>query len=439
MNDFHLFRHFTVLTPDRSGGVSVLTDHHVAVSDGRIVYCGPSEESARSFLPDDAEQYDGHGKLLMPAFANAHGHIAMTLMRNTADDLNLHDWLFNAIFPREERLTDDIVRKGTLLGLCEMIRSGTGAAADMYYFSDAVVQAVLDSGMRANVCCEGKSFNPKSGKTEPDSQAFDRFFREVDQAGGGRMRAALMIHSIYLYDEPLYKPLADMAHAAGAFIQVHVSETRREVEECVSRYGMRPPAKLASLGVLDGPVIASHCVHLNDEDRAILSRPHVLVSHNPSSNMKLGSGLADVPAMLQSGIRVGLGTDGAASNNTLDLYREMRLAAFIAKALHGDASALRATDVIRMATCDGMVGLGFTDSGRIETGCQADLQVLRLDHPSLTPLGEASAAIVYCGDGARVESLMVDGQFLMYKHEIRTLDEERILAESADAASKLYS
>jgi len=437
MNSAYLFRHFTVLTPDRSDGVLVLTDHHVAVSDGRIFYCGPSEEAARTFLPSDADLYDGYGKMLMPAFANAHGHIAMTLMRNTADDLNLHEWLFNAIFPREERLTADIVRKGTLLGLCEMIRSGTGAAADMYYFSDAVVQAVLDSGMRANVCCEGKSLNPKSGKTEPDQQAFARFIREVDQAGEGRLRAALMIHSIYLYDESLYKPLADMAHAAGAFIQVHVSETRREVEECVARYGMRPPAKLDSLCVLDGPVIASHCVHLNDEDRAILARPHILVSHNPSSNMKLGSGLADVPAMLKSGIRVGLGTDGAASNNTLDLYKEMRLAAFIAKALHGEASALRASDVVRMATCDGMAGMGFPDSGRVEAGCLADLQIFRVDHPSLTPLGEASSAVVYCGDGARVESLMVNGQFLMYKHEIHTLDEERIMAESADAASRL--
>lgn len=437
MNGFHLFRHFTVLTPDRSGGVVVLTDHHVAVSDGRIVYCGPSEESARTFLPADAELYDGFGKILMPAFANAHGHIAMTLMRNSADDLNLHDWLFKVIFPREERLTAEIVRQGTLLGLCEMIRSGTGAAADMYYFSDSVVQAVLESGMRANICCEGKSVNPKSGRTEPDQPAFERFFRQVDQTGRDRLRAAIMIHSIYLYEESLYRPLAEMAHAAGAFIQVHVSETRREVEDCIARYGMRPTAKLDSLGVLDGPTIASHCVHLNDEDRAILARPQILVSHNPSSNMKLGSGLADVPAMLRSGIRVGLGTDGAASNNTLDLYREMRLAAFIAKALHGDASALRATDVIRMATSDGMTGMGFPDSGYIEAGCQADLQVFRIDHPSLTPLGEAGSAIVYCGDGARVESLMVNGLFLMYKHEIRTLDEERILADSADAANEL--
>lgn len=437
MNKGCLFRHFTVLTPVRSGGVVVYQDCHVSVLGRQIVYCGLSEEAARSVLPADIEIHDGFGRLLMPVLANAHGHIAMTLMRNSADDRNLHDWLFNVIFPREERLTADSVREGTLLGICEMIRSGTGAAADMYYHSDAVAQAFLESGMRANICCEGKGRNPLTGKTETRLQDLNAFYQQYENAGDGRLRTALMIHSIYLYEESLYAELAAMAMEIGCFIQVHVSETHREVEECIARYGMRPPAKLASTGVLSGPVIASHCVHLNDEDRSILARPNLLAVHNPSSNMKLGSGLADVPAMLKAGIRVGLGTDGAASNNSLDLFREIRLASFIAKSIHEDASTLKAAEVIRMATCDGLAGLGFQDSGYISAGHAADFQIIRIDHPAMTPLGDAEAAVVYCGDGSFVESMMIDGRFLLYKKELMTLDEEKILSGATNAAKQL--
>ncbi len=432
-----LFRHFNILTPTASGVVANLSDSHVSVLGNRIVYVGPSEAQARSCLPEVIDILDGYGKLMMPALANAHGHIAMTLMRNTADDLNLHDWLFNAIFPREERLTGAIVRQGALLGLCEMIRGGTGVCADMYYHSDQVAQTILESGMRANVCCEGKTTNPDTRKSEVKPDQLAKFVRQFEGAGEGRLNVALMVHSVYLYDEHLYPELAAMAKEAAVFIQVHISETTREVDECVAKYGMRPPERLASFGVLDGPVIASHCVHLNDEDRAILARPNLMAVHNPSSNMKLGSGLADVPAMLANGIRVGLGTDGAASNNTLDLFHEMRLASFIAKARHRDAGSLNAADVIRMATSDGYAGMGFAHAGMIEAGFLADLQIIDLGHPALTPLGDPAAAIVYCGAAGFVESVMVDGRFLMYKGDLQTLDEQKIMMDAKEAARLL--
>lgn len=434
-----LFSNISVLTPSPTGSGVVQYSHgYVAVGGTRILYAGQSQADSLAALAGHGpiDQIDGHDRLLMPAFANAHGHIAMTLMRNSADDRSLHDWLFNLIIPHEDRLSEPAAVLGTQLGLCEMIRSGTAAVADMYYFADRTVEVIANSGLRGQISCEAKSTDPSTRLTQARPAELADFIQKHAGLADGRIQTSLMVHSVYLYQAALYPELAAMAREAGCPIQVHVSETEQEVQDCLAKTGMRPPAFLESVGLLDGPVIAAHCVHLNEEDRRILARPNIMAVHCPASNMKLGSGFADVPAMLQAGLNVGLGTDGAASNNRLDMFREMLLASFIAKGTRRDGGVLPAADIVRLATCNGMAGLGFPESGFIEAGRPADLQVIDLHHPSMQPAGAFDAAVVYSAESGQVESLMVDGRFLMYKRELKTLDEERILADAGRLASR---
>jgi 5-methylthioadenosine/S-adenosylhomocysteine deaminase len=435
-----LFRHIQVVTPMPIGPVVSLSDAFVAVCDGKIRYVGASEgaavETLHSLVGDRYDTYDGQRKILWPAMANAHGHIPMTLMRNQADDYNLQAWLFDQIFPREAHLTPEHVLNGTRLGMAEMIRSGTGTAADMYYFSESVVEAAVESGMRLHVCRDGKEIGP-DGKPWINPKILEDFSRLCRQSGDGMIRPAMLLHSIYLYEPEIYPEIARVAADLEIDVQVHIGETASEVTECLARYGARPAVQLEAFGFFKTRTIAAHCVHLNADERKILARPHVLVSHNPTSNLKLGSGIADLLEMLTAGIRVGFGTDGAASNNNLNLYQEMRLASLLAKGVNGDASILPADQAIRMATYTAQSGMGFEQSGCIAVGFDADLQILDADRPAMWPLGESAAALVYSADGAFVESLMVNGRWLLYKHDLLTIDEEKAKAEALRSAAKL--
>jgi 5-methylthioadenosine/S-adenosylhomocysteine deaminase len=435
-----LFRNILVVTPMPDGTVRSQSDACVAVADGYIRYVGTSESDARRILDSEAsgsyETYDGSRKILWPAMANTHGHIPMTLMRNQADDANLHTWLFERIFPREKRLTPEHVRNGTLLGLCEMIRSGTGTAADMYYFGEAVVEAAVQAKIRLNVCCDAKAADA-SGKTHVVRQDLESFINLCHTVGETMIRPALLVHSIYLYEPDLYRELAQTAADLHCFVQVHIGETRQEVDECVARYGHRPAVQLFEFGFFQSPTVAAHCVFLDDEERRLLSDHNVLIAHCPTSNLKLGSGIANVPALLQSGLKVGLGTDGAASNNNLSLYQEMKLASLLAKGITGDAAVLPADTLIRMATVRAQEGLGFYQCGCIAPGYAADLQIVDADRPGMWPLGDPVAALVYSCESDAVESLMVAGNWLMRKRELLTLDEEKIKRQALQSAAVL--
>jgi 5-methylthioadenosine/S-adenosylhomocysteine deaminase len=437
MRENCLFQNITVVTPIGGSQTMTTTAAWVAVKDGLISYAGDSELAAQNMLEGHQYvKYNGHHKIMLPAMANTHGHIAMTLLRNQADDCNLHDWLFKMIFPRETRLNQQTVYTGTMLGLAEMIRSGTGAAADMYYYSESVARAALETGFRLNFCCDAKTADV-SGKVRIDPDLLADHLRQYQQHPSGLLRVSLLVHSVYLYETSLYPELADMARDLNCSVQVHVSETSQEVADCLQKHGSRPPRQLEKYGFFQTPTIAAHCVHLDDEDRHILASHQVLVAHNPSSNLKLGSGIADLPSMIKAGIRIGLGTDGAASNNNLDMYREMRLASFLAKGLSGDASALSASMILDMATQQGMIGLGFPRSGRIEAGFQADLQIVDYDSPAMTPLGEPASALVYSSGSGCVESLMVDGCWLMRQRALLTIDEEKVLYEARQESAFL--
>jgi 5-methylthioadenosine/S-adenosylhomocysteine deaminase len=434
-----LFERIHVISPETSGGVFVMSDAYVAVREGLVVYIGGNRAGAVLALAGVGyETYDGRDRLLVPALANAHGHAAMTLMRNSADDLSLHDWLYGVIFPRETRLRPQDVRNGTQLALCEMIRSGTGTAADMYFFQDTVLEAFVASGARLDLSIDAKR-KDATGTLVPAPEDLERFLGIARKDGDGRVAISLLMHSVYLYPDALYRQMAEIAEDLDVGVQVHVSETKREVKECLAKHGTTPPAYLEAAGFFRTPTLAAHCVHVTLDDLEILARNDVTVVHNPSSNLKLGSGIADIHAMQRSGIRIALGTDGAASNNNLDLFHEIRLAAFLAKGTTGEAATLDAASVLRMATVNGSVGMGFPGTGVIDVGKQADLIVLNADRASMTPLGDPMSAFVYSADASCVESLLVDGRILLYKGELTTLDEERIRAEALVSARHIVS
>jgi 5-methylthioadenosine/S-adenosylhomocysteine deaminase len=416
---------------------AVINDAYVSVVGGKFAYVGKDRVKAVNIFDNSKyDIYNGRDLVLWPSMANTHGHIPMTLMRNQTDDHNLHDWLFNVVFPMEARLTPEHVYHGTVLGLAEMIRSGTGAAADMYYHSNSVAQAALEAGFRLNVCCDGKK-EGADGKNHVVPEEVSAFQRHWQENFGDLIKTSLLVHSVYLYEPYLYRELAQQTSDLGISVQVHISETQKEVDDCIAKYGRRPPAQLDDFGLLSDSTIAAHCVFLDDDDRALLARRGVTVAHNPSSNFKLGSGFADINAMIKAGIRISLGTDGAASNNNLNLYQEMRLAGFLAKGLTKDASCLTAPQLIRMATYNGMRGLGFDNTGCILPGWTADLQIVDTNNVAMTPLGNIDAALVYSADSNYVESLMVDGVWLMYKKELKTIDEEYAIAEANKFSASL--
>jgi len=435
-----LFKNITVVTPDDTGVVAI-PSCYVLVGDGKYQYVGMDYNEAVQAIPTrDFDIYDGTDRILLPALVNAHTHLAMTLMRNNADDTPLHQWLYQSIFPLEAKMRSQDLNSGTMLGIAEMIRNGIGACANMYMTQEDAMdsQSAIDTGIKMNTVINGGSRDAVSGRYIIDKPAFDHVFNQYNNAANGRIRCGVLVHSIYLYDEAYYYGLAELASSRNTFVQVHISETSKEVEDCLHQYGMRPPAILEKMGLFNVPAIASHCVFLDDADRKILKRNHVTVVHNPTSNLKLGSGIADLKKLLDAGISVALGTDGPASNNSLDMYQEMKLASFLAKGVNCDPTVVPAGQILRAATIDGMTGLGFIDSGKVAVGMEADLQILNTANPSMTPLGNPIAAVVYSANGSLVESLMVSGTMLMRNRELLTLDEEKVLHNAKMSANFIY-
>ena len=438
-----LFKNFTVVTPDEDGHVKVIRDAFVGIKGDRIIYVGKERSDAvRSLMEAQREsggtqigfdEYSGKNKILMPTFANAHSHIPMSIMRNSADDMSLEDWLFSKILKREEHLRPEDVYYASLLGMAEMISGGIGATADMYFMSDETACAALQSSFRMNLCQDGKVYENNVWST--DRNSLSAFKRTFDGAGGGLLRTSLMIHSIYLYPSSLYPELVSEAADLDVPIQVHLAETRTEVENCLRSYHKTPAAALADFGVFDRPCIAAHGVHLTPEDMDILAASHVTVAHNPSSNMKLASGFADVDGMMKKNVRVALGTDGCASNNNTDMFMEMRLASLIAKGRTFDPTILSAEQILTIATRNGYVGMGFADCGLISEGMSADLQIIDYDRPSMWPIGDPVSALVYSSSSAAVESVMIAGRFVKYKGELMTIDLEKVKAETEKRAA----
>ena len=437
MNKSVLFSDITIVTPHDGSPVSIQEHAYCSVSGNKIVYVGASKEEAAEALKDsgDVFEYNGKNKILCPSFANAHGHTPMSIFRNIADDRSLQDWLFGQIIPREDKMVADDFYYGNLLTLAEMIEGGTGCVANMYDGALLIAKGAVETGFRVQQTSMGKKCI--DGKWSVDRTSVDELNAFIEGEGKGLITHSLLVHSIYLYPEDFYKPLAELAKEYDLPVSVHISETITENENCQKSYGCSPVQKLDWAGLLNDRTVAAHCVHLTPEDRKILADRKVWVAHNPSSNMKLASGFADMVNMQKDGVRLCIGSDGAASNNNQDMYMEMRLASFMAKGTTLDPTVLKAEDVFTMATRNGYLACGFDDCGIIEQGMRADLQIVDYDCPQMWPLGNPLSALVYSCGPKCVESVMIDGQFVLFKHELKTIDMEKVKAETKKTMQRL--
>lgn len=402
------------------------------VEDDRIVEI--SEEAGRIEHRKADRVIDSRDLLLMPGMINTHGHAAMTLLRGYADDLPLQKWLEEKIWPAEEKLTGDDIYWGTLLAICEMLKSGTTTFADMYFFMDRAAEAVADGKIRAVLSRGLVDINGGGEKALQEACALQR---EWHGAADGRITVTYGPHSLYTCRPDYLRRVMEEAAKTESALQIHIAETAQEVEDCWHDYGSTPVEHLYRLGLFEHRVIAAHCVHLSDEDIIILGANKVGVAHNPGSNLKLGSGIAPVARLLDGGVTVGLGTDGAASNNNLDLLEEMRLAALLAKGSDCEPTLIPAKKALELAVVNGASLLGLSGVGLLKEGFKADLIAFNLKTPQAAPLFEPAAYVVYAASAADIHFVMVDGELLLEEGRLTGLDEDKIIYECLRRAEKL--
>ena len=427
-----LFQNVTAVLMDDAG--TVLKDAFVAVGGDKILSVGAQR-------PEGAfdEVVDGAGKVLMPGLVNAHTHVPMTMMRGYGDGHDLHDWLQNFIFPVEDKWDARAIRAAAALGLCEMISSGTTCLADMYMFCDEICQEVAAAGINANIArgvtafAEGVSFDTHPSCVETRALA-DRWHGH----NGGQIKIDACLHGEYTsFASPaVWDGLAEYAREKGLGMHVHISETRSEHEDCVGRWGMTPVQVLEKHGVWDVRAIAAHCVWTTPDDWAILAEHGVSAVHNPCSNLKLGSGIAPVIGLRKAGVNVALGTDGVSSNNTTDLFEDMKIAAMLQNGAQQDPLALLPMDALRMATVNGARALG-RNTGRIAPGCDADLILVDFGRLNLIPCHDVVSNLVYAAHGCDVVMNMCRGKVIYRNGDFLTIDIERVKREVADYALPL--
>ncbi|MFL6230859.1 MAG: amidohydrolase family protein [Pyrinomonadaceae bacterium] len=413
----------TVVTMD--GERRVVEDGAVAVSGGRIVAVGKRADVLRRF--GAREVIDATGRVVMPGLINGHTHAPMTLFRGLADDLDLNEWLTKYIFPAEAKnVNEEFVRAGTRLGLAEMIRGGTTTYCDMYYFESAVAEETARAGMRGVLGETVIDFPVADNKTWEQALGYVEKF-VAKWKGHQLITPAIAPHAPYTVSEEHLKQVRDFAQRTGAPVVIHVAETRKEVEDITRDHNASPVDYLARIGLLSDKVIAAHVVHATDEEIGVLKRLGVGVVHNPQSNMKLASGVAPVPQYLRADVALGLGTDGAASNNDLSMWEEMDTAAKLHKVATFDPKVVTALEALEMATIRGARALHLErETGSLEEGKRADLIVVDLDDLNQVPLYNIYSQLVYATKAADVRTVVVEGRVLMRDRKLLTLDEESI-------------
>ena len=408
---------------------------NVGVTDDKITYIG-AESPKESY----EKIIDGKGDLLFSGFYNSHCHAAMTLFRGYGEDLPLDRWLNEKIFPAEDLLTERSVYTGTMLAIAEMLAGGIVSFSDMYMFEDTIARAVIESGIKANLARSIVSFdeneNPRESFRFLEST---QLVRDYHLAENGRIRVDMSIHAEYTNTEKMCRAVAEYARENSLAIQMHISETEKEHEECKGRRGGRTPiAFVRDTGLLDSPFCAAHCVFVSDEDMDIMHERGVCVSHNPVSNLKLGSGTMPLSEMLSRGICVSLGTDGAASNNNLDIFKELKTAAILHKGISRKADATNARTVCQLPTLNGAVAQGRKDCGKIEVGKKADLILIDMDSLHNIPSYGYETTVAYSADSSDVRMTMVDGKILYQNGEYTTIDIEKLKYEAKDVIKHYF-
>lgn len=413
----------TVVTMDAQR--RVIEDGAVAVANGRIVAVGKRSEVVGRFTA--REVIDARGAAVIPGLINGHTHIPMSLFRGIADDLDLNEWLTKYIFPAEAKnVTEEFVRAGAQLGLAEMIRGGTTTYCDMYYFEDAIAEETERAGVRGLLGETVIDFPVPDNKTWPAAMAYtDRFVKRWK--GNRLITAAVAPHAPYTVSEAHLKEVRSFSDRTGAPVVTHVAETRKEVEDITRDHGATPVEYLARIGFLSLRTVAAHTVHLTENEIKLLRQYSVGSVHNPESNMKLASGVAPVPQMLKAGVAVGLGTDGAASNNDLDMWEAMDYAAKLHKLSTGDPKVVTAEEALALATIGGARALHMeADIGSLEEGKRADIVVVGLDSLHQTPRYNVYSHLVYATKASDVRTVVIEGRVVMRERRLLTLNEALI-------------
>ncbi len=427
-----LLSHADILTL-RDGQWYTLRNAYLGIHNDTICYLSETAP---------AETYDRvkamPGKLLIPGLINCHCHAPMVFLRGIGSDLKLQDWLYHYIFPTEAKWTDAGIKAASELAILELLASGVTSFSDMYYRNERTIEALCEAGMKANLCrsTQGRPDLPYENNSDCKEglALFDRFHGY----NGGKIRIDLCIHAEYTNTPETIEAYSAACFERGAGMHIHLSETRHEQLECIKKFGMTPAALFEKLGTFKNPTTAAHCVWVTQEDMDILKANGVSPVHCPSSNMKIGSGFAPIQQMLDRGINVTIGTDGAASNNNLNMIEEMHLASIIHNGFTGDPTVVKPGDVLKMATINGAKLQGRPDTGNLELGKKADVVAIDFDKPHLIPALDYPAMLCYAVQGSDVCMTMVDGRILYENGEYLTMDAERIRAESHHALKELY-
>lgn len=427
----------TFFTMDREN--KVFENGMMIVHDQAISYIGPHSDE---HLVDIDEVVDLHGKWVMPGLVNTHSHILMTILRGIGDDMLLKPWLETQIWPIESKFTTEIASVSAQLGILEMVKSGTTTFSDMFnpigIDADAVMPVIGDTGIRGAF-----SYTIFSFGTEKEQQAnltgAEQFSKTFKTFADGRLTTMVAPHSPYACSPEAIAESARISKENNLMVHIHVSETDFEVMDIEKRYGVRPVEHLRRLGLFDQKTVMAHGVVLSDEERAILKQYDVRVAHNPISNLKLGSGIADVISLLDAGIKVGIATDGVASNNNFDMFKETRTAALLQKGINKDATKLTAQTALAMATRIGAEAIGMGHTGSLEAAKKADfITIDPYDKPHLQPLSQAYSHLLYAASGSDVCDVYIDGKMIVKNGSCLTIDEEKVMAE-ANRLGKIIS
>ena len=418
-----------------NGEFQWLKNAYLGIDNDTIDYIGEAKPTAAY---DREKDLSGH--LVAPGLINCHGHTPMTLLRGVGSDLPLQQWLFDKVFPIEAKLTPEIIKVGNQLALLEMISTGTTSYSDMYFEPQTAIENTIAAGMKANISRPVQCFDPSETYADSyRSQESLELFKAWNGTADGRILVDGSIHAEYTCHPHIVEAYSADAHALGMRMHIHMSETKKEHEECIQKYGKTPAQWFADLGTFDCPTFAAHCVWVTEEDMDLMAAKGVSVVHNPTSNLKLGSGFAPVPRMLEKGINVALGTDGTASNNNLNMLEELHLCAIIHKGFTNDPTLMKASDSLKIATINGAKLQGRPDTGSLEVGKKADLMAINLDQPHLYPNLDPEALLCFSAQGSDVALTMVDGKILYENGEFKTLDREKILADAKQAVAQLYA
>lgn len=413
-----LFHNIAILQEN----LTVAQNQFVGVEGAYIRYVGDTQPKE-----DFGELIDGKNKLLMPAFYNAHAHTPMTILRGYGENMTLSDWLTKKIFPFEAKLTPEMVHNSALLGIAEMFRGGVVSATDMYFFGEAIMSAFAESGAKLNLSLGTVCFDRRGFYELPDYQENEYLFREWHGQADGRLLVDMSIHGEYTSSPKVVAEVASYAKERSCRMQLHLSETKQEHEECIVRHGKTPTRYFYDLGLFDVPTTAAHCVWLSEEDMALLAEKDITVATCPVSNMKLASGIADLPAMMRKKVKIALGTDGASSNNSLGMFDDMKSLALVQRVGSGDPAVLAPEDVLAFATVNGALSQGRTDCGQIKEGYRADLTVIDTASLHFYPRQHLVNHLVYSADNSDVVMTVVDGRIVYDHGNFPTIDTEKVM------------